>query len=170
MSAGLCALARHFRQLFPVHVQPRRDHFQKTSGARGAAVVHRKIADAPAVFERDDLAVLSADFDDGARVRRELVDAARVAGDFGDGGVGETDGVASIAGGHDAGNLRPLQSRILQQSFKKFRRQPFLFHALVGQAGGENSRTAGVEQHRLDRARTRVYAGANHVEMLKAKG
>ena len=139
MIAGFLLWRARSDKFFPIHVQPRRHHFQKTPRARRAAVVHRKITHPPAVFEADDLAVLSADFDDGARVRRQLVHAARMAGDFGDGGVGKTDGVAAVAGGHHAGNLRPLQPGVLQQLFKKFRRQPLLFHALVGQAGGQHA-------------------------------
>jgi hypothetical protein len=66
-------------------------------------------------------------------------------------------------------SVKRMASRVLQKFFKKFRRQPFLLHALVGQTGSKNLHPLGVEQHRLDGTRARVYAGANHVKMLKAK-
>ena len=49
----------------------------------------------------------------------------------------------------------------------KSRGQTLLFHALIGEAGADDARLFGIEQHDFGRPRPCVYAGVNHAVGLE---
>ena len=51
---------------------------------------------------------------------------------------------------------------VLAGAFEQLGGQALLFHALIGQAGADDARLLGIEQHYFGRPRPCVYAGANH--------
>ena len=143
----LAAVTAEFPQRGQINAQPCGDDLQEAATAGGTAVVHGEVPHAAAVFEGDELAVLPADFDDGADFRGQVVDALGVAGDLGNGRVGKPHCVAAIAGGDDGADRRPVQLRVPAGAFEQLRRQPLLFHALIGEAGADDAGLFGIEQH-----------------------
>ena len=93
---------------------------------------------------------------------RQVMHALGVAGDLGDGRVGKPHGVAAVAGGDDGADRGAVQLRVPAGAFEQLGRQALLFHALIGEAGADDARLFGVEQHHFGRPRPCVYAGANH--------
>ena len=99
------ALERRWPQLVEADLERARDHFEKTSRARRALVVHREIGHLARGVRMDGLAVLAADVEDGANVGVEVVRTSPVAADLGHILVGKRDAHATVSGGNGACDL-----------------------------------------------------------------
>ena len=113
-----------------------------TSRNRPLPAAHRsfiaKSRTRPPLFQQDELAVLPADFDDGAGFRRQVMHPSGVAGNLGDRRVRKPHRVAPVAGGHDRADRRPIQSRLAQVRSNSSAAKPLLLHALVSQPGADD--------------------------------
>src|ERR1035437_8450881 len=138
------------------------DDFKESATASGAAVVHGEIPHAAAVFEGDELAVLAADLDDGANVRRQVMNTLGMASDLRDGCVRKAYGVAAVTGGNNGFDGGAVHLRDLTDAFEQFAGQALLLDALIGEAGAKDARLFGIEQHDFGRSRPCIYAGTNH--------
>src|ERR1035441_8013590 len=159
---GLTAITAQVSQGCQIDPQPDGDDFEEAATAGGTAVVHGKVPHATAVFEGDEFAVLATDLDDAADFWRQVVNTLRVASDLGNCGVRKPHGIAAVASGNDGADCGPAHFRVLAGAFEQVRRQPLLFHALIGEAGANDARLLGIEQHYFGRPRPCVYAGVDH--------
>ena len=87
---------------------PRHD-VQKPSGSGGALVVHLKV-DHRAVFNLQDLDVLSADIDDGVNLGKKEVRTPRMAGKLAHLGLCLFERIAAVAGSEDIIHLLQLHA------------------------------------------------------------
>ena len=77
------------------------------------------------------LAVLPADINDGAGIRVLVMHAACMAGDLGNGCVGQCYGIATISRGDGASNVGSRGSGLLENMVQKFCSKVFLVYALI---------------------------------------
>lgn len=84
-------------QLVEADLERACNHFEKTSRARGALVVHGEVGYLAAGVHVDGLAVLATDVEDGANGGVEVVRAAPVAADLGHVLVGKRDAHAAVS-------------------------------------------------------------------------
>jgi hypothetical protein len=90
------------------------------------------------------------------------MNALGVTGDLRNGRVGEPYDVAAVTSGDDRADRSAVELRVPAGALEQLSSQPVLFHALIGEAGTDDARLFGIEQHHFGRPGPCVYAGANH--------
>jgi hypothetical protein len=88
-----------------------------------------------------------------------------MAGDLRNGRVRKPYGVAAVTCGNDGFDRGAVHSRGLAGAVEQFGGQALLFHALIGEAGAEDARLFGIEQHDFSRPRACVDAGVDHTSI-----
>jgi len=107
-------LKREFTQFRQRNLEQTRHHFQEAPGAGGTFVVHREIGHRTIAFNTDRLAILPADINDRAHVRKQEIGALGVAGDFRHRLRRIAGRNAAIARRNNVIDFRTINARVLQ--------------------------------------------------------
>ena len=183
MTAGAAAGDERF-QLVKRSAELGGQHLQKTPRAGRTTVVHDEVGHRAAAVQAHELAVLTADVDDRPGIRHAMADAAGLAGDFRDGGVGRAHEFSTVSGRNHGANVVAPQPLLVQELLQEIQRKTVLIDALidharghrfggvgrpspnVGGVGRPSPNPIGVDQHDLERSRSRINSCTNHGRRL----